>query len=125
MIENTNCVCDHTSFQLLGDDKDFVTDSLRELKGPIRTAVTTYYDQLVTKVEIRPEIMAMTVPRNEQNGLHELKEYIFRVFLETLYGMMESGQVSGLDKTKIKVNFLEGMASRVSQIFGIFGPLFF
>ena len=52
--------------------------------------------------------MAMTVPINEQNGLHELKEYIFRVFLETLYGMMESGQVSGLDKTKIKVNFLEG-----------------
>ena len=56
--------------------------------------------------------MAMTVPINEQNGLHELKEYIFRVFLETLYGMMESGQVSGLDKTKIKVNFLEGKASK-------------
>jgi len=96
-------------------DEDFETGSLKELKGPIRTSVTTYYDQLVTKVEIRPEIMAMTVPINEQNGLHELKEYIFRVFLETLYGMMESGQVSGLDKTKIKVNFLEEFVGEISQ----------
>ena len=54
----------------------------------------------------RPEVMSLTLKKDEANGLHGLEEYIYRCFVEELYQMVEADEVTGLDPKAINHQFL-------------------
>ena len=97
------------------DEPQLLPKSCTEFTGTILNCVTGFYEQSRNKVRLSQKALEMECVRDENNGLHELYEYIFRCFASELEFMIDQGEVVNLTLDQVNFDFLHSFAQDLTR----------